>query len=260
MTDVADWGLFYAAAGLRVFPVKPGVKRPSFSGWQADATTKPDLIHQYFREGTDRNIGIVMGERCDAWDIEAEHLARFSEWLYRDKRALPEMPIASTGGGGVHLLTQPTGVDGTRRLYLDGVHIGELKSRGGFILACPSETEGQYVWVSMTPGMALPKAPDWLLGLVKRPETPRTMKPWRNVSLAPQSDLEPLLRAVRQTPEGDRNANLHWAANRACDDGVPYELALAQMLPAYMELITPGETPFEREHEGRATIASAYRR
>ena len=263
--DVADWGRLYASAGWRVFPVKPGAKSPSFSNWQADATTNSDLIAQYWRPGTERNLGLICGERFDAWDIEAEHLARFSEWLYREQHVLPECPIASTGHGGVHLLTAPAGVDGTRRLFLDGVHIGELKSHGGFIVACPSEVTypegvGDYIWTYLPPRLAVPEAPDWLLALAQRPKTPRKMIPWRQVSLAPESDLEPLLKSVRQTPEGDRNANLHWAANRACDDGVPFELALDRMLPAYMEIIGPGEIPSEREHEGRATIASAYKR
>jgi len=260
-SEVSDWGRFYAAAGIRVFPVKPLGKSPSFSNWQADATTKPDLIDQYFRPGTDRNIGLVMGESCDAWDIEGEHLSAFSSWWWHWTGAeLLDAPWASTGRGGIHILTQPTGEEGSRKLYLDGTHIGELKSKGGFIIACPSETEGNYVWVNLTPKFSLPVAPYWLLTLLKRPEAPRRMVPWRNVSLAPESDLEPLLRAVRQTPEGDRNANLHWAANRACDDGVPFEMALDKMLPAYMDIIGPGEIPFEREHEGRATIASAYKR
>lgn len=258
--SVADWAKFYAAANWRSFPVKPGAKSPSFSNWQADATTSAALIEQYWRPGTDRNVGLVTGEAFDVWDIEADHIARFSEWLYKNEYALPECPIASTGRGGVHILTAPTGINATRRLFLDDVHIGELKSKGGFIVACPSETEALYLWVSLPPRLVVPPAPEWLLALVKRPETPRKMTPWRNVSLAPASDLEPLLRAVRQTPNGDRNANLHWAANRACDDGVPYEMAVDKMLPAYMELITPDETPWEREHEGRATIASAYRR
>ncbi len=269
VATTADWARFYAHVGFRSFPVKPGAKSPSFSNWQADATVDPKLIDQYWHPTSDRNLGLVTGESFDAWDIEGEHIARFSTWCWQNGHGYPDhfppAPIASTGRGGLHILTAPTGIDATRRLYLDGAHIGELKSRGGFIVACPSEVTysdavGDYLWINLPSKRPLPEAPDWLLGLVQRPEAPRKMVPWRSVSLAPKSDLAPLLKAVRQTPEGDRNANLHWAANRACDDGIPFEMAEREMLAAYMEIIGPDEIPYEREHEGRATIASAYKR
>lgn len=222
----ADWAVLYSRAGWRSFPVVPEKKAPMFKGWQTDATTDPELIARYWNgpQGAERNLGLVCGEKFDAWDIERDHVARFSDWLYRRGYVLPECPMASTGRGGIHLLTAPTGVDGTRYLYLEGVHIGELKSRGGFILACPSETEDLYRWLNLPGNLAVPQAPEWLLGLLERPQTLRKALPTRLAS--PEDAVAALGRlagSVAHAGEGFRNNYLYWAVRRAIEEGVPAE-------------------------------------
>ena len=275
-STVADWARFYAKAGFRSFPVWAGEKRPMFSGWPKDATLDPDQIDRYFR--SEPNIGIVCGEAFDAWDIEVEHVPAFMEFVAKQEPqtkcpfgdphgALPEAPIAQTGRGGIHILTAPTGVNGTRYLYLNGTHIGELKSTGGYILVCPSETEQMYRWTWLPDNLAVQPAPDWLKALSERPERPQKVSLGPNVSLArkpvslaPEGDIRPLVAQVRNSKQNDRNANLHWAANRAYDDGVPQALAMRELMVPFMEIALPGEGLAERSHEGRATIASAYNR
>lgn len=221
--DTAQWATTYASvASWRVFPVRPGDKRPAYANWQADATTDAKMIEQYWPESLDRNVAVVCGEAFDAWDIEAAHLPRFQAWLDTNGYALPESPLAQTGRGGIHLLTEPTGVAGNRYLYLDGVHIGELKSTGGFIVVCPSKTEGYYRWLFATPGLAVQSAPSWLLGLLERPKTGVKYFPTR---LATPEDvvaaLGRLARAVTHAGEGSRNNYLYWAMRQAIEEGVP---------------------------------------
>lgn len=230
-----DWALLYARAGWRSFPVKPEQKSPMFSGWQRDATTDPDLIARYWNgpAGAERNLGLVCGEKFDAWDIERDHVARFSDWLTRRGYVLPECPMASTGRGGIHLLTAPTGVDGTRYLYLEGEHIGELKSTGGFILACPSETEDLYRWRHLTDRLEVPQAPEWLLALLERPVALRKTLPTRITS--PDDVVAVLGRlagSVAHAGEGFRNNYLYWAARRALEEGVPVEETILVMRAA----------------------------
>lgn len=258
-SPTAAWAHYYAKAGWRTFPVWAAKKSPIYEGWQSGATTDPDLIERYFSD-TDRNMAAVCGEVFDCWDIEVEHVEAFAAWMVEHGYVLPEAPIASTGRGGIHILTAPTGVDGTRYLYLDGKHIGELKSRGGYILICPSVTEQMYRWTWLPERLAVQPAPEWLLGLVREPRKPAKGVPWRQVSLAPQSDIQPLVEALRASDDGDRNAMLHWAANRAYDDGISEEIAVSELMPPFMAIIQPGESEYERNHEGRATIASAYNR
>lgn len=230
----ADWALLYAKANWRSFPVKPGAKSPMYSNWQKDATTDPKLIRQW--QIDDRNLGLVCGETFDAWDIEVDHITAFSEWLYREKHAIPEAPMASTGRGGIHILTAPTGVDGSRNLYLDGKHIGELKSRGGFILACPSETEQQYAWVTMPPRLAVPDAPAWLLALLERPVATHKTLPTR---LASPDDVVAVLGrlagSVAYVGSGRRNNYLYWAMRRAIEEGVPVDKAVRALRAAASE-------------------------
>lgn len=235
-SEVSDWGLLYALAGFRCFPIKAAGKSPIYRNWQADATLDPKMIRQYFPPGTDRNVGLVCGEAFDAWDIEVDHIDRFSSWMYRQSPALIEAPTASTGRGGIHILTQPTGVDGSRNLYLDGTHIGELKSRGGFILVCPSETEQQYVWLNMPPKMALPEAPLWLRGLLERPVALRKTLPTR---LASPDDVVAVLGrlagSVAHHSEGGRNNYLYWATRRAVEEGIPVKHVVTAMRAAAIE-------------------------
>jgi hypothetical protein len=237
-SEVSDWGLLYAKSGFRVFPVKAGGKSPVYKNFLADATLEPKMVRQYFPEGTDRNLGLIAGEAFDAWDIEVEHLDRFSKWLYDGKHVLPDAPIASTGRGGTHILTAPTGVDGSRNLYLDGTHIGELKSRGGFILACPSETEQTYLWLNLPPKLAVPPAPQWLLALLERPQALRKTLPTR---LASPDDVVAVLgrlagSVAHSSPESHhRNAYLYWATRRAVEEGVPVQHVITAMRAAAIQ-------------------------
>lgn len=227
VSALANWALLYAKANWRSFPVKAGGKSPLYKNWQKDATTDPELIGRYFAS-PERNLGLVCGEAFDAWDIEGDHLSAFDSYWARWSKVLPEAPIASTGRGGIHILTKPTGVDGTRYLYLDGKHIGELKSRGGFIVATPSETwaaeppGGQYIWANLTPRLTVPEPAPWLLHLLERPVALRKTLPTR---LASPDDVVAVLGrlagSVAYAGRGSRNNYLYWAVRRAIEEGCP---------------------------------------
>ena len=148
MSDLStrDWALVYAGLGWRVFPVERGGKKPMYKGWQADATTDPEQVARYWRSDPSPNIGIVCGEAFVAFDIEAAHLERLRQWMRSEAHDLPATPIARTGRGGIHILARALSNRGGGNLYLDGVHIGELKGSGGFIVAAPSRTTGSYGW------------------------------------------------------------------------------------------------------------------
>ena len=96
-----DWALLYALLGWRVFAVVPGGKRPMYRGWQRDVTTDPELIGRYWRAEAGPNIGIICGEKFDAFDVEADHLAALRRWADARGHRLPETPLAQTGRGGV---------------------------------------------------------------------------------------------------------------------------------------------------------------
>lgn len=241
-----DFSLGYGRLGWRCLPLWPGQKKPLYANWPVDASSDEKMLRQYFGGDPTRNIGVVTGEAFDAWDIEVEHLPAFGEY-WRARGNLPEAPIARTGRGGMHILTQPTGVNHTRQLHLNGVHIGELKSAGGFIVVAPSVTDNPYSWTWAPAQMHLPVAPDWLLGLLERP-TAATMR--LKTRLASPDDVVDVLgrltgsvlRAGRRH-EG-RNNYLYWAMRIAIEDGLPLDESRSALETAGLEAgLEPDEVP-----------------
>lgn len=224
--NTLGWALAYASLGWRVFPVVPGGKRPVYAGWQRDATTDPDLIARYWRREPGPNVGLICGEAFVAYDIEAAHLPALWAWMAEAAHKLPETPVARTGRGGIHILAcaheQPLG----RVLRLGGVHMGELKAQGGFIVACPAVTAGQYVWLRSPLTTPVTDAPDWLIGLATVPNPSFSVA--RAGLVGPtrgEARLAALTRTVVRSTEGRRNSLLYWARRRALDDGIPAVVA-----------------------------------
>lgn len=246
---VATWSRAYARLGWRLYPVERGGKRPVYGGWLTDATTDPGLIDRWWpRDAGAPNIGAVAGETFDVFDIEAPHVAAFEAAALRDH--LPETPIARSGGGGLHIYVMPLGL-GTRRLVLDGMHIGELKGSGGVVVP-PSMTTGRYEWLRDPSAVALASAPRWMRSLVR--ET-------RPIGAGPVSRLTPsravalmagLYRVVAEAREGERNGLLYWATRRVAEHGIDRDAAVDILLAA---ALNSGLA----EREARATIASGLR-
>jgi hypothetical protein len=192
-----------------------------YRGWQRDATSDPAQIERYWRREPTPNVGVVCGEAFDAFDIEAVHLAAFRRRTEDHGHALPLTPLARTGRGGIHLLVQPTGPGGGRDLHLDGVHVGELKSRGGFIVVAPSTTEGLYRWLRAPSETPLAPAPGWLLDLLKRPTARRSSPPRRGSDPGQRRrQLDALAQAIANAGLGRRNNLLYWAMRRAQEEGI----------------------------------------
>jgi hypothetical protein len=61
-----DHAIAYAAAGIRVLPIKPGQKRPPMNSWQHAATIDPKTIHNWWNGlYKDNGVGLAMGEQPD---------------------------------------------------------------------------------------------------------------------------------------------------------------------------------------------------
>jgi len=247
---MAAAALAYAGLGWRVYPVERGGKRPLFSRWLDDATTEPARIGRWWpRDLGAPNIGVVAGERFDVIDIEAEHVGAFREAAR--SRGLPSTPVARSGGGGLHVYVAPFGL-GTRRLVLDGVHVGELKGSGG-VLVPPSVTAGAYTWLRAPSDVSISHAPDWARSLADRPR-PDGRRPAGHLSPSRAVALVAgLYRVVTEAAVGERNATLFWAACRAAEHRVEPDAATEILLSAAVKAGLP-------EHEARGTIASGLRR
>jgi Bifunctional DNA primase/polymerase, N-terminal len=268
-----DAAIAYVALGWRLIPLhtptpttpcdcrRPCVspaKHPRTEHGLDDATADEPTIRRWWSLWPRANIGVATGGLFDAFDVEAAHLPALREAARRSGEPWPVTPLARTGRGGIHVLTRPTGTGATRKLYLDGTHIGELKSAGGYIVVAPSSTVGAYEWL-VPPDHEFADAPAWLRAMIGRPAAGPARPPWVQVSLAPGSDLEPLARFVAQARFQNRNSALWWAAGRARGDGVPCDLAEAALVAAYLETMLPGENRIAYERAGVKTFRSGHR-
>jgi hypothetical protein len=113
-----------------------------------------------------------------------------------------------TPSGGLHAYFTGTG---QRNGHLTGCHL-DFRSRGGYVLTPPSQVDGKpYQLIKTSDGCG---ALDWCA--VIRHLQPQREPPPRHPQSGRQ-DLSGLARWVASQREGNRNASLFWAANRALD-------------------------------------------
>jgi hypothetical protein len=92
-------------------------------------------------------------------------------------------------------------------------HHLDFRSRGGYVLAPPSQVDGKPYQLVKTPGGR--SGLDWD-AVTRLLEIQRQMPP-AEPRLAPTQDVSHLAHWVASQTEGNRNAGLFWAANRALD-------------------------------------------
>jgi hypothetical protein len=248
-----EWALRYAERGWRLYPVERDAKKAIFTGWQRGATTNPELIARQWRREPYPNVGVICGETFAVFDIEAPHLPAFFDYLDAGNHILPETPVSTTGRGGLHLYVQALPeVPTTRKLRLAGVHIGEFKTTGG-VVAPPSVTVGPYRWLWLPDDPTPAMAPAWLRALIAEPARPTTGIRATGRPADPATALDALACAVRDEPEGNRNAILFWATCRALEEGIRPDIAGAVLRRSARAAGLP-------DPEILATIESAFKR
>jgi hypothetical protein len=202
VNPVLNSAMDYAQKGYRVFPVRPGDKRPATTNGFHDATTDPGQIEAWFGNNPQLNIGIPTGGMLVV-DIDPEGL----NWLEEDAEkhaSLTDAPWARTPRGGHHFwFRQPEGMElrnSVSRLA-PGV---DTRATGGYVVVAPSRTgEGAYAWVEgheLPPIDQLPEPPLWLLDALETQDRSET-------------GLELVEHDQGQIPEGRRN---HTLFSRAC--------------------------------------------
>jgi Bifunctional DNA primase/polymerase, N-terminal len=215
MTDAAlRHALGYARRGWPVFPCAPGQKHPATRHGYRDATTDERQITAWFTRNPLWNVAIATGAPGpDVLDVDdhgpaGDGYAAFAR-LSRAGLLDGASAYVRTPSGGLHAYF--TG-SGQRNGHLPRHHL-DFRSRGGYVLAPPSrvggnpyqliqevEADGALGWVTVTT----------LLG-----HQPQITRP--QPRQAPDRDLSHLARWVASQAEGNRNAGLFWAANRALD-------------------------------------------
>jgi len=206
--------LAYAARGWPVLPCLPGQKIPATLHGYQDATTDRQQIIGWFGRHPGWNLAIATGTPGpDVLDVDEHGPAGNGYAAIRTLRDAGLLDDASTyvqtPSGGMHVYfagsQQHNG-------HLAAHHL-DFRSAGGYVLAPPSVIEGRRYQVVRSPGGR--GGFDWDAAV-------RLLEPQKHQqrSRQPESsgqDLTHLARWVASQPEGNRNAGLFWAANRALE-------------------------------------------
>ncbi len=205
--------LAYASRGWPVFPCMYGRKVPLTRHGFRDATTDARRITAWFGSRPDWNLAIATGAPGpDVLDVDQHGqagngftaLARLRNAGLLDGAAY----YVHTPSGGLHAYF--TGSD-QRNGHLARHHL-DFRAAGGYVLAPPSHVNGHAYQLLKTAeshgGL------DW-------DAVTRLLEPQRQHQQLPEQvpghDLSHLTRWVASQQQGNRNAGLFWAANRALD-------------------------------------------
>lgn len=142
---LASAALWYAQAGLRVFPLQPGAKLPfKRSRGCHDATTDAERVAAWWHAEPNANVGLATGHVVDVIDIDGPT----GVLSYAGAANLPRVlgKVSTPRAGGMHLYVAANGERGNRARLAAGI---DYRGRGGYVVAPPSRTElGGYAWLS----------------------------------------------------------------------------------------------------------------
>jgi Bifunctional DNA primase/polymerase, N-terminal len=209
--------LAYASHGWPVFPCQPGGKEPATRHGFHDATTDPEQIERWWERQPAANLAIAAGlPGPDVLDVDERGEAGSGLAAYNRLRRAGLLEgvsvIVATPGGGLHAYFAGSEQASGRlpRHHLD------FKSRGGYVLAPPSQVNGKPY--RLMARQAESGTLDWpAVASILDPERRSLIRPAQS---AP-SDVSHLGAWVERLREGNRNSGLFWAACRAIEASQP---------------------------------------
>jgi Bifunctional DNA primase/polymerase, N-terminal len=207
--------LAFADRGWPVFPCQPGQKIPATRHGFLDATTDPGQITRWFSRHPDWNLAVATGAPGpDVLDVDQHGPAGNGFAAFNQLRSAGLLDGASayvrTPSGGLHAYFTGTS---QRNGHLPGHHI-DFRSTGGYILTPPSQVAGQPYQLIKT--LDRSGELDWatVTQLLEPPRQSRHLTPQQ---AADGGDVGRLASWVARQQQGNRNAGLFWAANRALE-------------------------------------------
>lgn len=226
MTDMTmmNAALKLAAAGLHVFPLRPGAKVPHGSlapHGQDDATTDRDTIMKWWTAAPNANIGIACAPSgLYVVDLDCHDGAPgFESWAaLTEGKTVPHTYTVRTWSGGVHLYFQMP----TPPLKNTAGKLGKgIDTRGnGYVVAPPSVISGTPYTVEDAAPVAL--LPEWVLEalapkpVIHTPPNPEDLFTTPQAVHAPADEVQNRVRVLSlelgSAPDGEGN---HTAARIA---------------------------------------------
>jgi hypothetical protein len=200
-----------ARRGIPVFPCKnlPGHdddKKPLTPKGFKDATTDPDVVHEWWAAHPAALIGVPTGVRFVVVDVDLQH-EDAQQWLADNRERVPLTRTHRTRSGGLHWLFAPNDKVKCTASKL-GPHI-DTRGSGGFIVWWPA------CGLEVLHGGVLAPVPEWIVEALNPKPTPIPAR----ISLHRPStaSLRGALRVLAGAREGERNHVLFWTACRMAE-------------------------------------------
>lgn len=209
--DLRTAALQYASIGWPVFPLLPQEKRPDgrrnvgidnvtmAPQGLKNATTDAGQIERWWKASPEANIGLATGHCFDVLDIDGEEgLVTYLELTGEHGADERNLPMVSTGSGGLHVYVLPTG-HGLRTAMW---HKIDWRGAGGYVVAPPSihPNGTRYMSHEGELGVCSP----WILE--------RLAAPAREVA------IEMAKREIPELDEGEITRRAMGALKSACED------------------------------------------
>jgi hypothetical protein len=141
MGGMLDVALENAALGFRVFPLRPGTKKPAHTGWQDEATMDESLIRRLWN-GTEYNVGIMTGRDLIVLDIDVKNGREGMETFKRLGLSAEGAYVVRTPSGGFHVYFRGPDVANSVQKLGPGL---DVRGSGGYVVAAGSTIpEGGY--------------------------------------------------------------------------------------------------------------------
>ena len=221
--DTLIQALTYASRGWPVFPCQPDQKIPATRHGYHDATTDPERITAWFGRGHAWNLAIATGTPGpDVLDVDrhgpaGNGFAAFDR-IRQAGLVAGTSAYVRTPSGGLHFYFAGSR---QRNGHLANHHL-DFRAAGGYVLAPPSRVDGRsYELIETLDGQG---GLDWaavtkLLEPQRQPHPPETRRD-------SDRDVGRLARWLARQAEGNRNAGLFWAANRALEADPAVDLSV----------------------------------
>lgn len=274
MSELLDASIEYLGMGFHLLPLHG--KRPVAQHWSWDDSVHGEVetdedrakLAEVFDDPYVTGVAILIPQHVLVADIDTDEAADlFIEYA----GGVPNTRTAQTKNG-LHLWFLAPGAESS--IWL-GDRVLLFKGFGGYVVAPPSrhftddtvtEQDGVYTWIGDDWRVI-----DWLPDGFERPMRAREVmsqhapppviepfpvvvglgdKRWRFELHWP---IDGLCRAIEEAPDGNQNNMIAWAALTCAENGVPYDVAMTQLLEAALR----GNHPRSR---AVTTIRSAYRR
>jgi putative DNA primase/helicase len=165
--DLEKAAFRYHHRGFWPIPLKPRSKQTSLrelAPFLKRRATPDELLADDWQWG---GVGLVTGRGPGLLVLDAD--GPEGEAALKE-RGHPPTPIARTGGGGLHIyFRHPGGELRTRIRLAPGL---DVKADGGYVAAPPSigPTGGQYEWIMSPEEVDFADPPEWLMGLLAKPQ------------------------------------------------------------------------------------------